>query len=597
MYRSEYPRPNFVREDWLPLNGQWNFAFDDDKVGLDLRWEKNGIPGDMRIEVPFAFQAKLSGIGDPDFHDEFWYSRKFSIPAEWAGRRIRLNFGAVDYECKVFINGDMAGGHIGGSVGFGLDITSLLTEGENELTLWVRDPSEDETIPRGKQDWLKESHAIWYTRTSGIWQSVWLEPVHEVAMQRVHFTPDVDRGTVKLDALFTGCAKGKKLRVQMSLKGRELIDDLITLREGSLIRTFELCGPHIFHTNFHSEGMCWSPEHPNLIDVTLTLSDDKAVLDKAETYFGLRKVHIEAGMVHLNNRACYHKMVLDQGYWPGGLLTAPSDDDFKKDIELCKAMGFNGARKHQKTEDPRFFYWADKLGFLVWGEIASAPVFTMEAVQNLTGEFMEEVARDYNHPSIVSWVPFNESWGVPEIAFDKMQQAFSVGLVNIIKAMDGTRLVVSNDGWEQTVGDICAIHNYGHGGPEEHYKYEIFKAEIADEAALLRSRHAGRPVYAQGFKHLDQPIMLTEVGGIAYKPDGQAGWGYTSANSEEGFLADYARVIEAIYASTAVAGFCYTQVTDVEQEVNGLLSYDRKPKCDLDKIRQINDMWRPQTIV
>ncbi len=597
MYRSEYPRPDFVRADWMCLNGEWRFAFDDEGAGLAERWEQKGLPGTRTIQVPFAFQSKLSGIEDPSFHDEFWYSRTFTVPQEWAGRQIMLRFGAVDYECRVFVNGCEAGGHVGGSIGFGLDITRLLKAGENQLTLWVRDPSEDESIPRGKQDWLEKSHSIWYNRTSGIWQSVWLEPVAARHIEMARFTPDIDRGVVRLDARVKGAVKGLRLRVQIRFQGEAVVDDTVAMMEGKLARSFQLFGEHIFRTDFHGRGWIWSPERPNLFDVTLTLLDGDAALDTVDAYFGMRKIHTEGGMVFLNNRPYYQKLVLDQGYWPEGLLTAPTDEAFKTDIELSKAMGFNGARKHQKSEDPRYLYWADKLGFIVWGEIASAPSFSPEAVQNLTREFMEQVLRDYNHPCIVTWVPVNESWGVPRIGRDPMQQAHALGLVNTIKAMDGTRLVVSNDGWEQVGGDLCAIHNYSHGGPNDSEQYAHYVERMRTLDQILDDQPCGRMIYAEGYDYEGQPVLLTEFGGVAYKPDGQAGWGYTSAATEAEYLSEYKRIMDALYQSEVLAGFCYTQLTDVEQEVNGLLSYDRKPKADPAKIKEINDGWHAPSLI
>lgn len=296
-------------------------------------------------------------------------------------------------------------------------------------------------------------------------------------------------------------------------------------------------------------------------------------------------------MVYLNNRPYYQKLVLDQGYWPEGLLTAPTDEDFKKDIELTKEMGFNGCRKHQKVEDPRFLYWADKLGFLVWGECAASPYYSETAAARLTKEWVEIVERDYNHPSIVTWVPVNESWGVPTIRTNKQQQNHSLALYHLIHSLDATRLVISNDGWELTKTDICAIHNYNHGRKEETAKYEYYKESLATKDQMLKSQPAHRGIYANGFSHEGEPILLTEFGGIGFKVGEDAGWGYTSVKTEEEFVEDYRRIMEAVYASKILHGYCYTQLTDVEQEINGLLTYNREPKCDLKKIREINDMW------
>jgi beta-galactosidase/beta-glucuronidase len=310
----------------------------------------------------------------------------------------------------------------------------------------------------------------------------------------------------------------------------------------------------------------------------------------------MRKVHIENGMVYLNNKPYYQKLVLDQGYWPEGLLTAPTDDDLKKDIELALEMGFNGCRKHQKVEDPRFLYWADKLGFLVWGECAASASYSEEAAARLTKEWIDIVDRDYNHPSIVAWVPVNESWGVPFIKGNKQQQHHSLAMYHLIHSLDPTRIVISNDGWELTETDICAIHNYNHGSELETSKYEAFKEAIATKEALLSSKPANRGIYADGFEHKGEPILLTEFGGIGFKVGEDNGWGYTAVKDKEEFLKDYQRVMEAVYHSKALHGYCYTQLTDVEQEINGLLTYYREPKCDLVKIREINNMWHANVV-
>lgn len=301
-------------------------------------------------------------------------------------------------------------------------------------------------------------------------------------------------------------------------------------------------------------------------------------------------------MVYLNNKPYYQKLVLDQGYWPEGLLTAPSDEDLKKDIELAKEMGFNGCRKHQKVEDPRFLYWADRLGYLVWGECAASPSFSEDAAIRLMKEWMEIIERDYNHPSIVAWVPLNESWGIPNILSNKQHQHHYLAMYHLIHSIDPTRLVISNDGWELTKTDICAVHNYNHGDKQEKEKYEAFTDSLRTKENILRSKPARRSIYANGFSHKGEPILLTEFGGIGFKVGEDSGWGYTSVNNAEQFADDYKRVMEAVYSSRILHGFCYTQLTDVEQEINGLLTYQRVPKCELKKIKEINNMWHFITI-
>ncbi|MBS4195579.1 glycoside hydrolase family 2 protein [Lederbergia citri] len=590
-YKQEYPRPQFVRKDWLNLNGEWDFTFDRENVGTKEKWYQKQEAFDRKINVPFAYQSRLSGIHDPSFCDQVWYRRTFNVAKEWQDQQIILHFGAVDYRSWVYINGKFAGFHEGGHTSFSFNITEFLTWENEEIVVKVEDPSTDETIPRGKQFWKEQSEGIWYTRTTGIWQTVWLEPVNEVRIEKLRLTPDIDEGYINIEFNVTGDFSGNAAKIDIRFKGELFASDTFHIQSPYTKRSINIYQQQIFRTAFHHQGLNWTPETPNLIDISIQLTNENVVLDKIDSYFGMRKIHTENGMVYLNNRPYYQKLVLDQGYWPEGLLTAPSDEDLKKDIELAKEMGFNGCRKHQKVEDPRFMYWADKLGFLVWGECASSPYYSEEAAARLTKEWIEIIERDYNHPSVVAWVPLNESWGVPTIRTDKQQQHHSLALYHLIHSLDKTRPVISNDGWELTKTDICAIHNYNHGNKEENAKYQYYKDSLATKESILQAQPAHRPIYANGFKHEGEPILLTEFGGIGFKVGEESGWGYTSVTNTEEFVQDYKRIMEAVYASKILHGFCYTQLTDVEQEINGLLTYDRKPKCDLAKIKEANDMW------
>lgn len=596
-YRQEYPRPQFVRKDWLNLNGPWAFAFDDENKGTKEEWYKKNISEfNKEINVPFAFQTQLSGIQDPSFHDVVWYKREFNLPLNWQGQRIILHFGAVDYRAWVYVNEQFVGFHEGGHSAFSFDVTDYLTGGTETVAVKVEDPSEDETIPRGKQFWEETSAAIWYTRTTGIWQTVWLEAVNTNHIKKLKFTPNVDQGEVLVEYEVSGDPQGLELEFDIQFDGKTIIRDNCLLIEKYGKRAVHLYSQKIFRTGYHNSGWNWTPENPNLFEVKVTLKQNHSILDEITSYFGMRKIHIDNGMVYLNNRPYYQKLVLDQGYWPEGLLTAPSDEDLKKDIELAKEMGFNGCRKHQKVEDPRFLYWADRLGYLVWGECPAAPSFHEDAVARLTREWLEIIERDYNHPSIVAWVPINESWGIPNVRENNQQQHHSLAMYHLIHSLDSTRLVISNDGWELTKTDICAVHNYNHGTKDEVEKYEKFMNDLSTKEAVLHSRPAGKGIYANGFEHQGEPILLTEFGGIGFKAGEEEGWGYTSVSNAEEFIEDYNRIIKAVYSSKILFGSCYTQLTDVEQEINGLLTYDRKPKCELTKINQINNSWHYPTI-
>ncbi|MGL5798272.1 MAG: glycoside hydrolase family 2 protein [Cetobacterium sp.] len=596
--RKEYPRPNFVRENWLNLNGKWNFEFDDEKIGLAEKWYENNKFFSKEINVPFAFQSELSSINDTEFHDCFWYERTFKVSEEWRLKRIKLNFGAVDYRCKIFINKKFVGEHEGGHVGFSFDITDFLNFEEETITIWVEDPSRDEMIPRGKQFWKEKSESIWYTRTSGIWQTVWLEPVEACNINSIKLTPIFDEGSLKIESDIKNKKDKNRLKIKILFKNEILIDDEFSLNSEYFNKTLNIFDNKILRSNAHSQGWTWTPETPNLFDIEFTLLDDNKVLDKVSSYFGMRKVHIENGMFFLNNRPYYQKLLLDQGYWPQGLLTAPNDEDFIKDIQLSKDMGFNGCRKHQKVEDSRFFYWADKLGFLVWGELANCIEYSSDAVERITKEWISVIKNYYNHPSLITWVPINESWGVPRVKFDEKEQSHTLAMYYLTKSLDTTRMVISNDGWELTKTDICGIHNYNHGNSFEKERQIYFKETLKTKESLLNSMPAGKKIYADGFEHEKHtPVMLTEFGGICYDEKHPDGWGYSSVKSADELVQNYERIIEAIFESEAIYGFCYTQITDVEQETNGLLTYDRKPKCDLEKIKLINNRFIREKII
>ncbi len=577
--RPEYPRPQLVRDRWTNLNGEWHFAFDDEDVGLEERWQEvtperlaGSSPFDRRIVVPYCYQSKLSGIGDTAFHDVVWYARTFAAERAPDEATI-LHFGAVDYRATVWVNGLEVARHEGGHTPFEADVTHALRDGENVLVVRAEDPSEDLTIPRGKQYWKELSESIFYTRTTGIWQTVWLEPMHRVHIASLRITPDVDSGSVLVEVGLSRQEQGLRLRARISREMATVVDDLVSVRSGRVTRRFPL-------GSARERSALWSPEHPNLYDLHLeVVRPDGTVVDAVDSYFGMRKVEARGGRVYLNNRPYYQRLVLDQGYFPEGILTAPSAEDLRRDIELAKEMGFNGARKHQKVEDPQYLYLADTLGFLVWGEMANAYEFSEEYVARIAREWQEAVRRDYNHPCIVAWVPVNESWGVPGLGTDRRQVEHLLAMYHLTRSLDQTRLVVSNDGWEHALTDLCTIHDY-RDAPALVRDYATPESSVAAEPAA-------RPIYCAGFGYRGEPILITEFGGIAFQADRERGWGYSTVADSEELLRRYEALIGAILSSETVQGFCYTQLTDVEQEVNGLLTYDRRPKADLARIRGI----------
>lgn len=585
MTKNNYPRPQLMRDNWLNLNGEWNFAFDDDSLGLTDRWFKN--PNfTQKIQVPFAFQSKMSGIMDHSAHDIVWYHKEVIIPQEF-NEQILLHFGAVDYETMLYANGEFVGKHTGGSVSFTFDITPYIKSNKVDLVIRVYDPTFDETLPRGKQAWTKDHHGIWYPRTTGIWQTVWIESVSNHALNHLKMVPNIDQGTLDLTASFRSITD-KVLEVMVYEDDVMILHDTYRVKD-TLKRTLTIWNHEIFKTNLHHHGKTWSPDNPFLYTITFKLLHENRCVDEVKSYFGMRKIHTENGRVYLNNRPYYLKLVLDQGYYKNSLLTAVDDEAMQNDIRLAKQMGFNGCRKHQKIEEERFLFHCDKMGYLVWEELPSTAIYDDSMHATIIDEWTRIIQRDQNHPSIMAWVTLNESWGVPNIGRNQQQQNYAMALYLLTKSIDPTRLVIANDGWEQVNTDICAIHNYSHGKKSETSKHAVFEKSIQTKEALLTNTPAGREIYANGYNYQGEPICLTEFGGISYQTEEVNGWGYSSVDSEEAFHSELKRVFKAVSDSKALAGFCYTQLADVEQETNGLLTYSRQPKIDPQRVKEILD--------
>lgn len=577
-YRKEYPRPQFVREDWLNLNGQWDFRFDDAGVGETSEWFRS-FPGDRKIEVPFAYETKASGIGEEAFHPNVWYRRTFGVPAGQEGKRVLLHFQAVDYVAKVWVNGEYVGRHEGGYSAFTFDISRFLKPGDaNELVVKAED-SDSVTQPRGKQRWRKDNFGCWYVQTTGIWQTVWLEFVSAQYLQSVKITPDLDANSVRFDYRVSGGeSPSLKLTAKIAMDGEPIKETSILVDRSYVSASVELISDA---REWRVEQ--WHPRNPKLYEVEFTLSDGDRVVDQVHSYFGMRKVSIHKGRVLLNNEPIYQRLILDQGYWTDSHLTPPSEEAIIEDIDKIMEMGYNGVRKHQKIEDPRFLYWCDVKGVLVWSEAAATYEFNDEAVERFTREWLDIVQQQYNHPCIITWVPFNESWGIGNVIADRKQQQFTEAIYHLTKAFDPHRPVVVNDGWEHTVSDILTLHDYEETG-------EAFAKRYADKDAITSNEipHSNyRYAFAPGYEYRGQPILISEFGGIAFRSE--KGWGYgNQVDSEEAFLARFKSITQAIKDTDYICGYCYTQVTDVQQEVNGLLKENREPKVALEKIREIN---------
>jgi beta-galactosidase/beta-glucuronidase len=558
----------------MSLNGNWEFEFDDGNTGLDENWASGGRKFTRTILAPYSFESKRSGIADTSFHPWIWYRRAFAIPEAWKGHRVLLHFGAVDYRAKVWVNGQMAGEHEGGNTPFRFDITPLLKAGGNTLVVRAEDPPTDRYIPRGKQYWEPKSRGIFYTRTSGIWQPVWLEAAGDSYLRSVRTTAGQD-GAVRFDALVERARPGLEFRAIITGPDKRRVAET----SGRVENSRGSIGAVV------AEPRLWSPNSPALYDVTFELVRAGQVADRVSSYFGFRSVGVRGNRVTINGRPVFLKFVLDQGYWPESTLTPPSDEAIQYDIRMAKEMGFNGARKHQKVEDPRFLYWADHMGFLVSSEMANAFLFDADYAARFTREWLEAVERDYNHPSIIIWNPINESWGVPDLS-DPRQQNHLRSLYTLTKALDSTRLVIDNEGWQHTdMTDLFAIHNYARTGD---LLFERYK-DLGKPGAFPPHDHALAP----GFAYNGTPIYLSEFGGIAFIPPGhqapEAAWGYSGVEkTPEAALERLRSLYQAVAKLPAIGGVCYTQITDVEQEINGLMTYDRKPKFNSETLREIN---------
>jgi beta-galactosidase/beta-glucuronidase len=588
--RPEHPRPRLVRDGWVSLNGVWEFDSDRSRIGLHNNWyEGKRLP--LRIVVPFAYQWPASGQNDKAVEEVVWYAKSFSVPDEWLHNDIDvlLHFGAVDYRCTVWLNGHEVGHNEGGHVPFSFNIQPYLREGKNRLTVRVED-SQDPFQPRGKQAIFGRARGIDYYCTTGIWQPVWLEPAPTIRVDDILVTPllgsNCDDDVLKLRVLLHAPALGLYLKAQIIDDGQVVAEKECRAVNGSGEMLIPM--PHCKR---------WHPDHPHLYDVRVELHGaDGEVLDTVTTYAGMRSIETWKGQILLNGEPIYLKMVLDQGYWPSSGMTPPSDEAMQLDIELTKEYGYNGARKHQKVEDPRYLYWCDKLGLLVWAEMANSRAWSPSAEERFVAEWERAVRRDVSHPCIITWVPLNESWGVPRLEQDHPgQYAFVERLVALTRRLDSSRPCIDNDGWEHTdVCDIFAIHDYTPTGKELLERYR----ETLEGGPMVTKGWGDNPksYFAKSASYRGQPVVLSEVGGFLHIPEEKTLEEldplyneYPTSTDPEDLVRKYRDLVLAIAKMPFVVGFCYTQLIDVEQEMNGVLTYDRQHKADPAAIRQVHE--------
>jgi beta-galactosidase/beta-glucuronidase len=566
--RPEHPRPDFQRESWSNLNGEWQFEVDSKAEGEQRGWS-SGRDLAQRIIVPFCPESSLSGLGlATNYMPHVWYRRHFAVPAPMRGKRLLLHFGAVDYIARLWLNGRFLGEHRGGYTPFAFEVTDGIRDGENELVVHAIDDLRSGLQPAGKQSFGKSEGCV-YTRTTGIWQTVWLEAVGETCLSEFALTPDLDGGRIILQGSLDGPTKGVTLRVRAYADGRLAGEDTVPAAWHSSIAVLKL-----------GQVVPWQPGKPFLYTLTIDTLGEGKVLDSVQSYCGLRKLTIQGNRFLINDQPVFQRLILDQGFYPDGIYTAPSDQALRRDIELSMAAGFNGARLHQKVFDPRTLYWADKLGYLVWGEFPSwgVNIENEEAVCRFVDEWRQVVRRDRNHPSIIGWCPLNETGTNQYVA--RLET-----LLAATRTMDPARPFLDSSGYTHFLPetDVFDAHDYEQNPQAFAARYAPFGATGSDpwhnNPGDPRSRYRG------------QPFFVSEFGGIHVKTarDTGAGWGYDGAGlSADDFLARYKGLADVLLDNPNMFGFCYTQLTDVEQEQNGIYFYDRAPKYDVARLRAIN---------
>ncbi|MFD0712649.1 glycoside hydrolase family 2 protein [Paenibacillus sp. GCM10027626] len=574
--RPEYPRPQFVREHWLNLNGPWQFEIDHGCSGIQRGLYKDDVQLAQTITVPFAPESSLSGIGYTDFMNAVWYRRTFEIPGDWDGDRVLLHFGAVDYKAEVWVNEQRVGTHRGGYTSFSFDITAQLKAGANTVSVYAEDHLRTGLQPAGKQSSLYHSHACLYTRTTGIWQTVWLERVPQTYIASIKLYPDPDNAALHLEANIAGSTAGLQLKCESSYKGAATGSSTVQLGAMVAKTTIALSDVHL-----------WQPGAPELYDLQLQLvrKADGAIVDAAVSYFGLRSIQLDGMAFRINGKSVFQRLVLDQGFYPDGIYTAPTDEALKQDIEISLGLGFNGARLHEKIFEPRFLYWADQLGYLVWGEHANwgLNVSKSEALEQFLPEWIEGVERDFNHPSLIGWCPFNETWDDERTGARQNNEVLRT-VYEATKAIDPTRPVIDTSGNYHVVTDIFDVHDYDQNPETFKARYESLRTGEGEINVSFPARQ----------QYEGQPYFVSEYGGIWWNPgqSDEKGWGYGGTDSrpksEAEFIARYEGLTNALLEHPKMFGFCYTQLYDVEQEVNGLYTYDRKPKFDPAILHAIN---------
>lgn len=563
-YIQNYPRPLMTRPDWINLEGEWDFIFDEHNIGCTASWEKDFPKESKKIIVPYSYHTKNSGIFDTTSHPYMWYKKQISLES-YESKRVLLHFEAVDYECKVFVNGIEVGSHIGGYNRFSFDITNACVVGDNVITLYVIDDLSKEK-PRGKQRYKKENFECWYIETSGIWKTPWIEIVNYTYIKGISYKYDDSSLTYKI--ICENLNNFDKTVLTLSDK-----TNLIGMAEANNEGYIKL--------NLQKDIQLWSESNPKLYDVEVSIIKDGIPIDTVKSYIGFRNITVNKEIL-INEERPYFRMILDQGYFNENHLTA-FENDLLNDLLLVKSMGFNGIRKHEKLESQIYNYYCDLLGIYTWQEMPSFYEFSELSKNRFKNEYIEMINQYINHPSIITWVPFNESWGITDVYKDKAQQDFTVEIYKLTKSLDNSRPCVTNDGWEHTKTDIVTFHNYQEYGEGLLGTYRDIDKILNNEDVTPKPP---KLAFAKGYNYECQPLMMTEFAGIAFSDT--KGWGYgESVKTTEDFILRLRSQIDALKDLDFFQGYCVTQLTDVQQEVNGLLTEKREPKIDIATIKNI----------
>ena len=565
MIKPEYPNPQFERAEWMNLNGEWEFFSDYSNEGLDRKLEEKDAVYPERITVPFCRESKLSGIGETGFCNCVWYKKNVTIPKNWAGKRILLHIGGCDYYTTVWVNGKQVGTHRGGFISFSFDITEYLEENvENVLTVRAYDDIRSWKQPSGKQSDRLQSYSCSYTRVTGIWETVWLEAVENSYLKSAKYYPDIENRTIT---------------VQVNAENAEgMTVEAVATYEGKTVGTAS-ASVHMRNAMLYiplSEMHLWEIGKGRLYDLKLTLGKDTV-----KSYFGMRSLGVKDGIIQIDGKPVFQRLVLDQGYYPDGIWTAPDEQALVADIELSMAMGFNGARLHQRVFSQRYLYHCDRLGYMVWEEYGNWFVRLEEADawKSVPQEWIEIVERDFNSPALIGWCPLNET----DNTIDEELVRY---LATITRAVDRTRLYIETSGFKHflDLADLVDSHDYSQDPDEIRAKYEpLLRGEDAIIYTPTWRWHTKDSLYGK-------VNFISECGGASWAVGGsqENAWGYGNApKTEEEFLERFSGILGAMMENPKIGGFCYTQLYDIEQEINGLLTYGRVPKFDVEQIRAV----------